>query len=149
MAQSYKQQLAAAIARRDALNVKIEELTPLAAAEPDVSVDLSTFINTTVFARVGRCTTNGGVPKIVQAIVLAAKQGEGKAPDQLKITYGEGFDAEICTVPVTAVSTTLEGAEAALAGVIADYKKAKEAAEKAAAAAEVAADAVEAAASDE
>ena len=143
---SYKQQLATAKAKMAALQTKIEELTPLAEAEPDTTVDLSALVGTSVFARIGRCTTSGGVPRIVEAVVLAAKNGEGKAPDQVKVTYGDGFDAEISVVPVTAIATTREAADAQLAAIIADYNKAREAAEKAAAAAEAAAATAEVAA---
>ena len=148
MAQTYKQQLAAAQAKLEALTKRIEELTPLAAAEPDTSVDLSALVGTSVFARIGRCTADGKVPRIIEAVVVAAKAGEGKVPDQVRVTFGDGFDAEFATVAVNAIANTKEAAEAALALVIADYNKAKAAAEAAAKAADEAKAAAEAAAAD-
>lgn len=146
MAQSYKQQLANAQARLAAIQAKIEELTPLAAAEPETTVDLSLLVNTTVFARIGRCTSTGQVPEIVQATVLAVKEGEGKVPAQARITYGEGFDTTTAVVNVAALASTKEAADAELAKIVAAYNKAKEAADAAAKAAADAAEGVEPAA---
>lgn len=146
MAATYKQQLASAQSKLAALVARIAELEPLAAAEPDTSVDLSTLIGTTVFARVGRCTADGKIPRIVEAVVVAAKAGEGKTPDQVRVTFGDGFDAEFVTLPTSAIANTREAADAALSLVVSDYKKAKEAAEAAAKAAEEAKAAAEAAA---
>ncbi len=142
MAQSYKQQLASAQKRLADLEVKIAELIPLAAAEPEeVGVDLTQLINTTVFARIGRCTGDK-VPEIVRAVVLAVKEGEGKVPAQARITYGEGFDTTTVVVNVAALSTTQEAADAELAKVIAAYNKAKDAADAANRAAAAAAEGV-------
>lgn len=93
MAKSIRQQIADAVAKRDALNVTIASLEAKVGDEVD-----------TAQVQAGRTVTfnygKGETKKVLTGIVLGRKDAEAgsKGGDLVKVAVGEGFDALIVTI---------------------------------------------------
>lgn len=97
------------LAAIDARIAKLQQQRDELAAAPDTDLFSKITTGDRVIAEYGR----GEKRRTVEGTVLGKKPAEGKAPAQVRIAVGEGFDAEVLTVPTAAVTAVLTQGEQA------------------------------------